>query len=321
MAERRQMVDRVLGLLAGTAVGDGLGAPFEGSATVPSTALDLWIFSPRTLHHTDDTAMTLVLAEHLSRSGGIDQVVLASDFAAAWYQEPMRGYGGGAAQVLAAIADGADWRRAAVSVFEAGSWGNGAAMRAAPVAVVSTSVPEAAELGRRSAEVTHAHVHGRHGAALQAAAAYLALHSGPNRPLDAEAFLVDLTDVVPAGPWQEKLARVRALLGREASAEEAAASLGHDISALGSVPLAVYAFLRHAEFPEGAIRFAVRCGGDTDTIAAMTGALAGARHGYSGLPSSWTVRLESAALLHRIAEHLTHDRSTGGSTGPHRPEQ
>ena len=324
MADRPRMVDRVLGLLAGTAVGDGLGAPFEGRATVPATALDLWISSPRTLHHTDDTAMTLVLAEHLSHSGGINRAVLASDFAVAWSQEPMRGYGGGAAQVLAAIAGGEDWRRAAVSVFAGGSWGNGAAMRVAPVAVVSTSVPEAAELGRRSADITHAHAHGRHGAAVQAAAAYLALHSDPERPLDVDEFLVDLTDVVPPGPWQEKLARVRALLEDEASTDEAAASLGHDISALGSVPLAVFAFLRHPESPEAAIRFAVLCGGDTDTIAAMTGALAGARHGYSGLPTSWTARLEAGEVLHQITERLTHDWSASGSIPPgpaRRPEQ
>ncbi|MFI7495580.1 ADP-ribosylglycohydrolase family protein [Kocuria sp. M4R2S49] len=314
MADRPQMVDRVLGLLAGTAVGDGLGAPFEGRSLVPATALDRWIFSSRTLHHTDDTAMAMVLAEHLALSGGIDQAVLASDFAVAWYQEPLRGYGGGAARVLAAIADGADWRQAAVSVFEGGSWGNGAAMRVAPVAVVSTSVPEAAELGRRSAEITHTHAHGRHGAALQSAAAHLALHSDPDHPLDTDAFLVDLTDVVPSSSWQEKLAGISALLGREASTEEAAGALGNDISALGSVPLAVFAFLRHAEAPEAAIRCAVRCGGDTDTIAAMTGALSGARHGYAGLPASWTFRLEAGPRLHRITAQLTQDRSAGDLT-------
>lgn len=321
MADRPQMVDRVLGLLAGTAVGDGLGAPFEGQSSVPATALDRWIFSSQTLHHTDDTAMAMVLAEHLAHSGGINQAVLASDFAVAWYQEPMRGYGAGAAQVLAAIADGAHWRQAAVSVFAGGSWGNGAAMRVAPVAVVSTSVPEAAELGRRSAELTHAHAHGRHGAALQSAAAYLALHSDPDHPLDAEAFLFDLADVVPSESWQKKLTHIRALLGHEAATEEAAEVLGNDISALGSVPLAIFAFLCHAESPETAIRAAIRSGGDTDTIAAMTGALAGARHGHTGLPASWTARLEAGPRLHQITEHLTGDWSAHGSIPPRRPRQ
>ncbi|TDL38149.1 ADP-ribosylglycohydrolase family protein [Kocuria rosea] len=321
MADRPQLVDRVLGLLAGTAVGDGLGAPFEGRSSVSATALDRWIFSSQTLHHTDDTAMAMVLAEHMVHSGGINQAVLASDFAVAWYQEPMRGYGGGAAQVLAAIADGAHWRQAAVSVFEGGSWGNGAAMRVAPVAVVSTSVPEAAELGRRSAEITHAHAHGRHGAALQSAAAYLALHSDPDHPLDTDAFLIDLTDVVPSESWQEKLVRGRALLEREASTGEAVKALGNDISALGSVPLAVFAFLRHAESPEAAIRAAIRSGGDTDTIAAMTGALVGARHGHAGLPASWTARLEAGPRLQRITELLTGDWTTHGPFPPRRSQR
>lgn len=312
MNDRQHHVDRVLGMLAGTAVGDGLGAPFEGRPAVSATALDRWAVSSRTLRHTDDTAMTLVLAEHLARTGGVDRRALASEFAAAWSAEPHRGYGRGAARVLAAIEAGTPWQRAAASVFPGGSWGNGAAMRAAPVAVVAPGVHEAAELARSSAEPTHAHEHGGHGAALQAVAVHLALRGGADRPLDVDALLRALADVVPPGPWQEKLVRVGALLEDKASPEEAAASLGHDISALGSVPLAVFAFLRHVDEPGEAIRFAVLGGGDTDTIAAMTGALAGARHGHCGLPASWTARLESAGRLPGLAARL----SAAASTGP-----
>jgi poly(ADP-ribose) glycohydrolase ARH3 len=58
--------DRVHGMLAGAAVGDGLGAPFEGREVVPATALSLWAHSSQALQHTDDTVMILMLAEHLS---------------------------------------------------------------------------------------------------------------------------------------------------------------------------------------------------------------------------------------------------------------
>ncbi|MGQ1799085.1 ADP-ribosylglycohydrolase family protein [Kocuria oceani] len=296
--------DRVHGLLAGTAVGDGLGAPFEGRPVVPATALTQWSFSTQRLDHTDDTVMTLVLAEHLSHQGVINQAVLASDFAVAWHHEPLRGYGAGAAQVLASVLGGVSWREAAVSVFSGGSWGNGAAMRVAPVAAVSRSPLEAAHLGRLSAEVTHAHEHGLHGAALQAAAAHLALHSDLSAPLDAAAFLDRLHPVVPSRIWHEKLLEIRALLARQADAEEAAAVLGNDISALGSVPLAVFAFLARGETPEAAFRFAIGGGGDTDTIAAMTGALVGARHGHSELPVSWTTRMEAAEQIKEIATRL-----------------
>ncbi|GAB2605802.1 ADP-ribosylglycohydrolase family protein [Kocuria himachalensis] len=296
--------DRVGGLLAGTAVGDGLGAPFEGQPVVPATALTQWAFSSQALRHTDDTVMTLVLAEHLSHQRGINQAVLASDFAVAWQHDPLRGYGVGAARVLAAVLGGVSWREAAVSVFPGGSWGNGAAMRVAPVAAVSASPLEAAQLGRISAEITHAHEHGLHGAALQAAAAHLALRSDPSVPLDTAAFLDQLCPVVQSVVWQEKLLEIRALLARQAPAVEAAAALGNDISALGSVPLAVYAFLVRAEAPEAAFRFAIGGGGDTDTIAAMTGALIGARHGYSRLPTSWTTRLEAAEQIEQVATRL-----------------
>ncbi|MCM3487650.1 ADP-ribosylglycohydrolase family protein, partial [Kocuria rosea] len=184
------------------------------------------------------------------------------------------------------------------------SWGNGAAMRVAPVAAVSATPLEAAHLGRTSAEITHAHEHGLHGAALQAAAAHLALHSDLARPLDAAAFLDRLHPVVPSRIWHEKLLQIRTLLAEQAGAEEAAAVLGNDISALGSVPVALLAFLARADAPEAAFRFAITCGGDTDTIAAMTGALIGARHGYSELPTSWTARLEAAEQIETTAARL-----------------
>lgn len=304
MHKRPRDVDRVLGLLAGVALGDGLGAPFEGWSTVPAPALERWVRSSRTLRHTDDTVMTLVLAEHLHRTRGVDRSVLAADFATAWRAEPHRGYGRGAARTLAAIEAGTPWHEATGAQFPDGSWGNGAAMRAAPVAVVAGSVREAAELGRRSAEVTHAHAHGAHGAALQAAATHLVLRSRPGSLLDAEAFLGRLVDVLPSPPWQEKLTRISALLRRGAPAREAADALGNDISALGSVPLAVYVFLRHTDEPEAAFRCAVRCGGDTDTVAAMTGALVGTRCGFARLPVLWAARLEAADRLPELASRL-----------------
>jgi poly(ADP-ribose) glycohydrolase ARH3 len=177
-------------------------------------------------------------------------------------------------------------------------------MRAAPVALVARSLHHAAELGERSAEVTHAHKHGRNGAACQAAAAYLALHSDPARPLDATRFLHDLRRVVRSRSWHDKLDRVAELVRWDNSLEHIARALGNDVSALGSVPAALLAFLAHADDPVNTIRFAIRGGGDTDTIAAMAGALAGARHGAQKFPEHWLTRLEAAEQLRAVAQQL-----------------
>ena len=72
---------------------------------------------------------------------------------------------------------------------------------------------------------------------------------------------------------------------------ELSAALGNRPTANESVPAAIYAAAAH-ESIEGAITFAVRCGGDTDTIAAMAGAIAAARTGASNIPTRWLDALE-----------------------------
>jgi hypothetical protein len=85
---------------------------------------------------------------------------------------------------------------------------------------------------------------------------------------------------------------------------EVAAHLGNDISAVGSVPSALAAFLLNPHDVRDAVMFAIEMGGDTDTVAAMTGAIAGAGCGVSGLPGSWVGRLERAGEIRDLADAL-----------------
>src|SRR5690349_18966772 len=121
-------LDRCQGCLLGLALGDALGAPYEGG---PLERL-LWRLSGRTrqgeMRWTDDTQMSLDLAESLAEKGALDPDDLAQRFARSYHWS--RGYGPGAAKLLKRIACGADWREANRSVYPAGSYGNGGAMRA-----------------------------------------------------------------------------------------------------------------------------------------------------------------------------------------------
>lgn len=302
--------NRARGLLLAAAIGDAMGAPFEGRAEVEETDLLAEERAPSRLVHTDDTALLLVLAEHLAArredDAPLDEDVLAEEFARAWQAEPWRGYGPGAAEIFRLVNAGMPWREATRSLFQGqGSHGNGAAMRVAPVALVATSPHHAAELAVRSAELTHAHKHGQHGAACQAVAVHLALGSDPSRPLDTTRFVHDLGRVVRSTPWHEKFDRITELAHRQAGPEHAARALGNDVSALGSVPLALLAFLRHPDQPAEAIHFAILAGGDTDTIASMAGAIAGARNGADPLPEAWIDRLEAGAQLTALAGRLS----------------
>lgn len=71
------------------------------------------------------------------------------------------------------------------------------------------------------------------------------------------------------------------------------------------MPVALLAFLRFPDDPIACVRFAVKVGGQTTTIASLAGALVGARVGESGLPEQWVARIEGGDQLRERAEHLT----------------
>jgi len=89
---------------------------------------------------------------------------------------------------------------------------------------------------------------------------------------------------------------VRTLLRLRPNVIEVMETLGNGIEAHLSVPAAVYAFTAHYDSFSEAVRFAIHLGGDTDTIAAMTGAIAGALHGASGIPPNWREAMEDSDL-------------------------
>lgn len=303
--------DRVRGCLLAVACGDALGAVFEGSPAVG--AADYRALHDRTgqLRYTDDTAMTLVLAEHLVARLETDLAEddLVTAFAQAWREEPWRGYGPGPPQIFRAALSGLRWRTVTDEMFDgAGSFGNGGAMRVAPVALLGRPLTQALQWARRSARVTHAHPLGQAGAALQAAAVSLAISSDRATSLDPERFIAALDECHEHPAFTARLRRVSYLLDDERPGR-AVRGLGHGIAALESVPTAILAFLRHPEDPAAVIEFAIRLGGDTDTIAAMAGAIAGARCGESALPAGWMQRVEHDRVL-RAADMIVRAATT-----------
>lgn len=304
--ERRRSRSR--GCLLGAACGDGLGAPFEGSRLVDEAALTAWMSSTKPLRITDDTVMMAVLAEHLAATvatgADLDEDMLVAGFLQSWQADPHRGYGTGTRRLFAEVARGAQWREARFSSFRGqGSYGDGAAMRVAPVGLLPWPVPDVAALARRSAEVTHTHELGWQGAVLQACAVAVARDSNPAAPLNRDTFLDCLGKHVQASTYLAQLQRLR-FLPTTATPHEVATRIGNSSTAMEAVPAAIAAFLRYPDEPAAAIRFAVLIGGDTDTIATMAGALAGARCGEVDLPHAWPDRLEQADRLRDAADAL-----------------
>ncbi len=120
------------GCLLGLAVGDALGAPFEGRRSVSGSEVYAAARRRRILRYPDDTHMALGVAESLAACGGFDGRHMAETFVRNFEREPWRGYGPGPPRIFRRIKLGAPWDRAAEDIYPGGSFGNGAAMRAAP---------------------------------------------------------------------------------------------------------------------------------------------------------------------------------------------
>jgi poly(ADP-ribose) glycohydrolase ARH3 len=189
-------------------------------------------------------------------------------------------------------------------VYEGGSFGNGGAMRVSPAALFAAPDLDAvAAVARGSGEITHAHPLGMEGAELQAVALALALASDPGTPFDTAGFIEALLSRARSDDFRSAL-RAVAQLAPSGERDEAVRRLGHGISAIEAVPVAIWCFLRNPDsFVETAL-CAITVGGDTDTIASMACAISGARLGEAAIPEIWRVRIEGRAKLLGIADAL-----------------
>lgn len=285
--------------MAGIAVGDALGRPVEGWRAVSDTYIDEMIERSVPLLYSDDTVLSMALAESLLERGRFDGEDMSQRFAGAWADEPQRGYGSSVVTVFAAVARGADWKTTAERQFDgSGSYGNGGAMRVAPVAL--WAYPDRDETTRLAADtsrVTHTHPVGVEGAVVQAVAAHHALLDG----FDASSLLSELDRLVETERFRVKLEALHKCLARDDD-ERAPLHLGNWVAADKSVLTALYCFLLGTDF-DNTIRRAIRIGGDTDTIAAMAGALAGARFGASSIPTEWR-RVEGFDQMTALADAI-----------------
>jgi len=301
--DEQALKSKFLGALVGTGVGDALGAPFEGRRFKPDE-IEAIAERGQVLTYTDDTHMMIGVAESLIRRGGFDGEDMANTFVKNYELEPFRGYGPGPPHIFRLIRAGAAWDEAARGLYRSGSYGNGAAMRIAPIGVFYHDSPaELREVAYKSSQITHAHNLGKEGAALQAYAIGLATSLEPLVAFDRGDFLARLVDFTGERLYQEKLNRIKGLLAEPGKAR-VDVELGNGIEAFNSVPTAMYSFLAHPDSFARAILGAISLGGDTDTIGAMTGAISGAYLGIESIPESWRTKLENRGYIAGLAEKL-----------------
>ncbi|XP_045754048.2 ADP-ribosylhydrolase ARH3 [Mirounga angustirostris] len=340
-------LSRFRGCLAGALLGDCVGSFYEAHDTVTLTSVLRHVQSlepdpgspgsarTEVLYYTDDTAMARALVQSLLAKEAFDEVDMAHRFAQEYKKEPDRGYGAGVITVFKKLLSPKcrDVFEPARAQFNGkGSYGNGGAMRVAGISLAYSDVQDVQKFARLSAQLTHASSLGYNGAILQALAVHLALQGesssehfleqllGHMEELESDAQSV--SDARELGmeerPYSSRLKKIGVLLEQDSvTREEVVSELGNGIAAFESVPTAIYCFLRcmepDPEIPstfnslQRTLIYSISLGGDTDTIATMAGAIAGAYYGMGQVPGSWQQSCEGyeetdvlAHSLHRL---------------------
>ncbi len=309
--DRTQRMQRALVSLRGLAVGDAFGEQFFGPPGFVAERLAAREIPPPRWPYTDDTAMALSVVDVLAEFGRIEQDALARAFAARHDEEPNRGYGAGARQLLRAFSQGLSWREVAPAAFGgAGSHGTGAALRAGPIgAYFAEDIERTIAEATAASVVTHAHPEGIAGAVAVALGAAYAVRSADQArtadggvqtktaPASAGSLLAFVEKHMPAG--ETRLGVRKALAMPEGTSIAHAASVlgsGLRISAADTVPFALWCAARHLDDYESAIWDTVEGLGDRDTTCAIVGSIVALRTGADAIPERWRISAEPLGL-------------------------
>lgn len=302
------VTDKTFGSLLGLVLADSLGAKFEGlerehlrGRFADEASTFAYAAQREFLRYTDDGQMALALAEFLTEHDSIEPDSLMRKFVQVY--EPWRGYGRGARVLLEAFRDNAEYEFMAEHLFPGGSLGNGGAMRSAPVGLrfLADNQTIHAE-AKNSAWPTHRHEVGIEGAQLIALATGFAVNESDVTPARLGDFLMPFCSTVVFQNRIEGLMRVK----QESDIE----TFGNGIEAQESAVTALACFALHPQNYKRAVSTALWQGGDTDTIAAMTGALVGAQIGSEFSHEMPVARLEEGAQFIEYLKDLAQRLAT-----------
>ncbi|GAB2699761.1 hypothetical protein GCM10010442_16900 [Kitasatospora kifunensis] len=270
--------------LRGLATGDAFGAQFFVPANLP--ALRDRHLPPSPWPWTDDTEMACSVFAALRDRGTVNSYELVHSFAKR--HDFDRGYGAATNRLLRLVREGGNYRKLAADLFDGqGSWGNGAAMRVAPLGAWYAADPaEAAWQAARSAEVTHTHPEAVAGAIAVALAAAWAARARVQWLTDAD-LLAAVLELTPPSRVRDGIAEARQLLGQDAAYVAQVLGNGRYVSAIDTVPFALWCAARHLRDYSQALWTTAGQGGDVDTTCAIVGGIVAANVGTEGIPPQW----------------------------------
>ncbi|MFX0185666.1 MAG: ADP-ribosylglycohydrolase family protein [Candidatus Hodarchaeota archaeon] len=303
MRQSEELKKKFLGSILGSVIGDAWGANYEGLdyRSIQETIQDFSSISGR---YTDDSEMMKgVLESLLFNKGEFNGSHMAQLFVKNF--DYTRGYGAGAASILMQIRNGQPWNRPAKIAFNnQGSYGNGAAMRICPAALLyHTDLVQLQQIVKKISMITHTHQLGIEGAILQAAAVALATQKDPET-INQKEFVEKLLKLSLSPIYKQKLVKVKDFLDNPPTVDIIIQELGVNITAPGSVPMAIFNFLNSPFDFRNVLFSSITYGGDTDTIACMAGAIVGAFLGVDEIPMYWIQRVEDSNFFIKMGEKL-----------------
>ncbi|HEV8303452.1 MAG TPA: ADP-ribosylglycohydrolase family protein [Gemmatimonadales bacterium] len=302
-----QLVSRGRGALLGLAAGNQLGVPTERLGTPEAIRKafpnGIWDLAPppKNSPYDDDAAMALLLGESLFECKGFDATDVAQRWVK-WMKVDGRGIGATTRRALTLIDRGKEPFEAGRLAYQEnprGSAGNGSVMRCVPVALrYHDDFDRLIRVSTQQAAITHADERCTWGAAAVSLAARELLHGNI---YFVDEVLHRLGDRAPR-PLVDAIHRVP----REAQADLPITVPGETGYVVHCVEIAFW-FVMHDRSLEDALVYLAQAGGDTDTNAAVAGALLGARYGESALPPRWMSQLVGAQGIGKLAEQLLAD--------------
>lgn len=296
-----EFVARCRGSILGTAFGDALGRPVEGMTaeeilTHHGRIVDYLPVDDEVGRYSDDTQLTLATLVSLVKQEGLDPEDCARCCAEAY--DPDRGYGRSASEVFLSLRRGVDYRQTGTLLFPEGSFGNGAAMRIAPVGLMYGHLPveRLRQVVFEAVLSTHVHAEAIDGAVSIAFFIGRLSRLHKDGAVDIEQLFIQLSGLTKDETMRAKIDLAWSLLRADIDDSIAIEQIGNGVRSSESVVLALFLASRYLDDVETALIKAVHCGGDTDTIAAMVGALVGARNGDRFFPDRWHKGLERGVV-------------------------
>lgn len=292
MNERTQAYDAIAGCLVGTAVGDSIALPYEGLGRKRVAAFHVFPLKHRLIAGrglaSDDTEHTcMVMASFIESRGDIAAFQTRLARRLRWWL--LGGPAGvGLATLRSCLKLWLGFRPPRSAIMSAG---NGPAMRSAILGVMLTDLDDVAAHARASAEITHADPRAIDAAIIVALAAYVARREP--KPIIETLQKIASTHLDPKSEISAVLDTVEtSLLAEESTGDFAQRHFGDGVSGfvMQTLPVCIHAWLSYPDDFEAAIASVVACGGDTDTTAAIVGALVGTRVGVGGIPDDWVDR-------------------------------